>query len=503
MIHRRKHPVRAHQAAGLGAWLALTCAAGLAPAQAPAPADDGSIVPALPPETSTPAPASPSAPAPAPASSYTLEARAQSEVELAEPSGAEASVGSDAEAQALADSLAASVAADQTAAAAADSDELRLSLYGFADFTYTHRLNDFAFASPYPTFLVGNLNLYVDTELGAGFRSLIEFRLLYLPNGQVPPDQALLSEPIRTNTTVGDPADLARPLRWGGIEIERAYLEYYVHPLLTIRGGQWLTPYGIWNVDHGSPVIIGARRPYVVGEALIPERQTGLQIFGSHLVGTTELGYNLSVSNGRGPIDEYQDLDKNKAVTARLFASNDSPVGNVTLGFTLYRGRFTDRFSRFAFSPTFEAGTEWISQNRYDELAVSGDLRWIWQDLIVQGEFMMREVALDDRFRTAAFPAPGEPQGFSPDFRSVGYYAMAGYRLPWLGIMPFFGGEKYDPGQELVFAAAAVWGGLNIRPTPRVVLKAQLTKSWFTDDAIQLVGDEGIEAMDLQAAWSF
>jgi hypothetical protein len=67
-------------------------------------------------------------------------------------------------------------------------------------------------------------------------------------------------------------------LQWGGVEIERAWLEYSAHPLFTIRGGQWLTPYGIWIVDHGSPVIIGVRRPFVVGEALIPERQTGVQI---------------------------------------------------------------------------------------------------------------------------------------------------------------------------------------------------------------------------------
>ncbi len=114
----------------------------------------------------------------------------------------------------------------------------------------------------------------------------------------------------------------------------------------------------------------------------------------------------------------------------------------------------------------------------------------------------MSERALDDRFRAAAFPAPGVPPGFAPDFRSIGWYAMAAYRLPWLNLMPFFGGESYEPGQELVAAAAAVWGGQNIRPIPRVVLKAQLTQSWFTNDT-QLVGDEGIQALDLQAAWSF
>jgi hypothetical protein len=69
--------------------------------------------------------------------------------------------------------------------------------------------------------------------------------------------------------------------------------------------------------------------------------------------------------------------------------------------------------------------------------------------------------------------------------------------------MPFFGGETYNPGVAGNFEGAAIWGGLNVRPTPRVVLKAQLTRSWSSDDTAVFVGDDGVEALDLQAAWSF
>jgi hypothetical protein len=408
---------------------------------------------------------------------------------------------SDAEADAVLAALAQG-SNDGADAAAASLEEYSLNVYGFADFTYTHRLNDFAYASPYPTFMVGNVNLYAGADLGHGWHALAEFRLLYMPNGSVPASEAFSSQPERVDTTVADPADYGRPQRWGGVEIERVQLDYTVHSLLTIRAGQWLTPYGIWNVDHGSPVIIGVRRPYVVGEALIPERQTGLQLFGSYIVGTTEIGYNLGLSNGRGPLDAYQDLDKNKAVTARLYANAELPVGTLSVGGTLYRGRYTDRFSRIAFAPNGATATDYISTARYEELGLAADLRWIWEGLTVQGELIMRDTSYDGGVRPAAFTAPGAPPGFASDFRSVGWYAMAAYRLPWGNIMPFFGGEKYDPGQEFVLDAAAIWGGVNVRPIPRVVLKAQLTKSWATDDTL-FVGARGIEALDLQAAWSF
>jgi hypothetical protein len=115
---------------------------------------------------------------------------------------------------------------------------------------------------------------------------------------------------------------------------------------------------------------------------------------------------------------------------------------------------------------------------------------------------MMLDTAVDDRFRQAALPLPGAPPGFVPDGRGTGSYAIAAYRLPWLNVMPFFGGEMYDPGPQGQGASDALWGGLNVRPTPRVVLKAQLTHAWTPDDAA-ILGDNTYWVLDLQSAWSF
>lgn len=464
------HRWSAHVAAGSVALLASSESAFAQDPVAPAP----------------PAPAAPAAPA----------------AESAAPAAPSATADADAEAEALA--LAMAQGDDSGDAAVADVQEFKLNIYGFADFTYTHVLNDFAYASPYPNFMVGHLNLYAGAELGGGWRTLTEFRLMYLPNGNQPLGTDPAAPPPREFTTANDPADYNKPIRWGSVMIERAWIEYTAHPLLTIQAGQWLTPYGIWNVDHGSPVIIGVRRPYVVGTAtMLPERQTGVQIYGRYLAGTTEVGYNLGLTNGRGPVDEYADFDKNKAVTARLFVTNESPAGNITLGATVYAGRFTDRTSRFYVSATNQFGTEWFATASYDEVAYAADLRWVWDDLVVQGEFITRDVQYyREDLRPAAFQVPGVPNGSVPDTRSMGYYAMAAYRLPWFNIMPFFGGEGWYPGLELEPAAGAVWGGINFRPVPRVVLKAQYTQSFFVDDT-DLVGDDGLQALDFQAAWSF
>jgi hypothetical protein len=453
-----------------------------APVAAPAaePPAAAAEAPAAAPAAATPAPAAEPSSAPAPeATPPAPAASAQDEAQLA----AEAAQ-----------------VEQQLAASSASTEGFKLDLYGFADFNYGMLVKRSAYATPADSFAVGNLNLYLASSLGDHWKSLAEVRFTYLPHGTTNFDsQGNLS---RTDVTAQDYTDLGRPVHPGGVIIQRAYLEYEAHPLLTIRGGQFLTPYGIWNVDHGSPVIIGVRRPFIVGEALLPESQTGLDLYGTYHIDPVLLGYHLTLSNGRGPIDTYQDLNKNKAIGGRLYAHADTSVGALTLGISGYSGRYSDRSQKYVVEDGALVLKHPLTAD-YKELSLGADLKYELGGFLLQSEAIMNDVVYDHQRPVDNFVLSGPP-GYVPDYRRIGVYGLTGYRFAFGGIMPFAGLEYYDAGrQDFLGAAAAFWGGLNVRPTPRVVLKAQYTYSWWPGHSALVSDNSHFNSIDWQAAWSF
>lgn len=382
-----------------------------------------------------------------------------------------------------------------------------LRLYGFTDFTFSKLLmpkdNPFyVFFEESSTFYVGNFNLYLDADLDEDFRALSEVRFLYLPHGQeteVTPE----GEPY-TRTFAGDYADVNRDLRWGSIEIERAWLDYTVHRYVTLRFGQYLTPYGIWNVDHGSPVVVATRRPYIVGEQLFPERQTGLQAYGSLAVSDdATLGYHLTLSNGRGPIDSYADLDENKSVGGRAYIDI---AGHVRLRFggSIYHGRYTDKAVETEIvSPSeIRKGEDILTQ--YDETALALDAKLEYEGLLLQSELVHNQRAYTEPGRptTSGSFGVGSPIGFASDDQRWGAYGLLGYRIAAIDLMPYAYLEFYDLAGVLVPDLLTTQLGLNYRPSSAVVAKIQYTYAGLPS-AEGLLGDANISAIETQIAWAF
>jgi hypothetical protein len=370
-----------------------------------------------------------------------------------------------------------------------------LVISGFADFSYVawflEDTSTWAGAGlvPYDSFMVGNLNVYLTKELSPRCRALAEVRYLYEPNGYEPEDGQ------RVDTTVGDHAAIGRPIQWGGIRIERAHAECDLTYWLTLRMGQWLTPYGIWNVDHGSPTIIAIRRPYVVGEALLPEQQTGLQLFGSRSWGRLRAGYHLTLSNGRGPIDSYRDMDRNKGVGARLELGY-SRVGELILGGSYYRGRYTDLQAPRLDLTTLKG--ELLPRTQYDEQSLAFDLSWNWHDLVVRAEYLRNE---------RRYLAGGRAlvRGLLlPDGVRDGDYVLIGYRTPWLGIMPYVLTQRYRtlPSPDALFGSVRGYtGGLNILIAPALVLKTELF--WANLDRPPFPTMNRLRGVEGQVSWAF
>jgi hypothetical protein len=376
-----------------------------------------------------------------------------------------------------------------------------LHLYGFADFTYTHFLMDRSsrwfdtYFSRYPTFAIGNLNLYLEKQLSPRWKSLIEFRLLYLPHGTE--QTSSTGEVEQVDTSVLDYQDKTEFLRWGGISIERAWVEYQAHTLATIRAGQWLTPYGIWNVDHGSPVLISIRRPFVIGLALFPESQSGLELYGTRAFGESALAYHLTLSNGRGPVDTYLDLDYNKAIGGRLVLDT-SWLDEFKLGASAYTGTYTARTRSYGIRDE-ELETDDRITERYRELGLAADVRARSGPLLVHAEFITRQTAYDDGAR----PRIDIGTGQQSDYFTYGGYVQVAIRLPWLGLMPYASGEYLRPQWRTIPDIWVAGAGINMRVIPSVTLKTQLQVALFPEVSDIVIPEEAVRIWETQVAWAF
>jgi hypothetical protein len=385
----------------------------------------------------------------------------------------------------------------------------KLEIYGFADFSYLHILGNKdnilkQYVAPYPTFYVGHLNLYLASTLGENWRSLAEVRFTYSPLGDEDKQASDGSFPVQDTNAV-DYAELQRTFSWGGIEIERAWVEYQPFDFLSIRGGQWLTPYGYWNDDHGSPTIIAVHKPFPIGDTFFPEHQTGLIALGKYFVGNTAIGYAATLSNGRGPYDVIRDLDNNKAVGGRLYVET-SALGNLTIGVDAYRGRYTASTKRYRVDTSGADPVAVIHRTTdvaYDELSLGADVRWLYKDLHVQGEVMTNEAKYDERYRPRTVGFDPKPT-FAADYRRVGGYLLVGYRTHFFNLMPYLMGEHSSYTNSDLAPPTWAWsGGVNLRPTPNVVLKAELAIATFDGVGSTGLGKNDLPYFGTQAAWAF
>jgi hypothetical protein len=322
------------------------------------------------------------------------------------------------------------------------------------------------------TFVATDLNLYLHSQMAEDWSFLAELRFSFLPHGTL--DYNTME---RRDTTVSDP-HTSEQVRFGGVFIERVHLTWQPKDWFGVTLGRFITPFGIWNIDHGSPVLLGSYAPYIMMTEVVQLRQTGLMVHGRFV--PTEswfIDYALTLSNGRGPLDQIYDLDDNKAVGLRLKSTVERGRFKLALGGYGYYGHTTDE--AITYSSLDPLVVEVDQLERYSELTGSLDLLVELFGVRLQAEYARSLI----RYRTrpprrmpmAGITVAGQRQ---PDYASWVGYVLLGWTLPLdeligeMKLTPFAMLERSEPEDfSDEFNLWSLRGGLNFKPNAFIAIK--------------------------------
>lgn len=360
--------------------------------------------------------------------------------------------------------------AEETAAPAAF--EPSLSLYGWSEFGAQRAwggLNTTGLVGTDGMTFVTRTNLYIDAYPAPDARVLTELRFGLFPDGALDDDQKL----IRTSASdLGSPYGGFGRLKWSGIVLERAQADWTPRDDFNVRAGLFLTPYGIWNVDHGAPTRITLTAPLFITLGLLPERQLGLEVFGTFAPLPWTIGYHLYVGNGRtwGSNDPTDD----KAFGGRIFARTRQPIA-FTLGASAYTGTYHRIDTAITLRPD---GIDRVETTKIAmaEHALAFDVSADVGALRLRSEVLLRWVIYEDGKREVAGPGV-----FSSDAMHVGAYLMAAYQLPWWSLEPLAMIEWVRFPNIIAEDAVLPSVGLNIYFAPTMTLRVQYTYAHLYD----------------------
>jgi hypothetical protein len=390
---------------------------------------------------------------------------------------------------------------------AGDTTNDMMKISGFFDLTFIKMFvpDDLLMKNVLPdtsSFIMQSLNLYFNSQISDTLEAMVELRLSFLPLGERLTDNSSGTVSYQ-DTTVHDPLTNAE-FQLGGLAIERVHLTWQPVDFFGIVAGRFLTPYGIWNVDHGSPVLIPVRVPYIQVQNLVPLKQTGLQIFGRFFPARRlYFDYAFTVSNGRGPVESLLDLDENKGLGLRLKLSYEGEKFEAALGGYGYWGEYTAAISNLESVDPVSFGKT-ITEN-YTEYVGALDLRFQFFGVLLQGEYVRTLTKYSERPLKNLWSGG---QGYQADFVNNTSYVLLAYKLPldrWLGTMsisPYLMWESMDTDDSEDNPPIQMFnGGINFKPSQAVVLKVE--GAYMYADEVYGDGTTGFGIISAQMAVSF
>lgn len=382
-------------------------------------------------------------------------------------------------------------AAQEEAAAALPQDtsaeQEKLKLYGFADmgFQYVQIDKSSILANVYdvnnPDFILGNVNLYFDAQPVDNWRALVEVRFTNAPQGKITNFGGLGGQFTRASTASDDSsgAALNAPLWGGSVIIERAWLEYNRFQAVKLRVGNWFTPFGIWNEDHGTPTLISLAWPQFMTQRWMPLRQTGLMAYGSTFAGSWELGYAATLSNGRQE-DANLNVDGTLGFGGRAYARRDTGKVNSTLGVSFFTGKSKNRIVSVTGVDPIRFRSE--STYEYQEYVVGADASLDIGSTRIRSEGVVRRLTYTPGKRELLNQVL-EPNGRAPDKWEHSIYLLVAQQLPGALDMlePYVWAEAFQTPTIVGDGTFVGSVGLNVRFNPAITWKNQFAHVEFFD----------------------
>jgi len=363
-----------------------------------------------------------------------------------------------------------------------------LKIYGFMDMgvsrTWVNKssvLSTIFQGANNTTFVVGNVNFYFDAQPIKHFRGLAEVRFTNQPLGEIVNYGGLAGTFQRKDSFSYDSGGTAlnAPIWSGGVILERAWIEWNELQALKFRVGNFFTPFGIWNEDHGTPTLISLALPQFIIQRQMPIRQTGMMVYGNAFAGDWELGYAATLSNGRQEISNYN-FNNSIGLGGRVYARRDTGSVNTTFGLSYFTGTTRDKETDVVIDPSAANGIGFADKTKfeYTEHVAGADASIDIGPTRIRSEAVIRRQVYKPGQRPPG-SALFSPGSFAPDLWQETVYLLVAHQLPWAGLEPYLYAEYMENPTIISDASLGLSLGLNIHFNSSVQWKTQATRSMF------------------------
>jgi hypothetical protein len=334
------------------------------------------------------------------------------------------------------------------------------------------------------TFVLGNVNLYLEAKPIEHFSAFVETRLTNLPDGAMDINGNMSSTYTWDYAAGSGPAATTR---LGSIVLERAYLQWEHSDALSIRAGEFLNPFGIWNIDHGSPTLIPLMLPQFESIELFPTHLVGLEALGTTRLGEWEAGYYLYLANGRN-LGQLSMTEDNKMVGGRVYARTLRPL-RMTYGLS----GFIDRFNSTTVNSDGDFSWGGLLNTAFHERGVGADASIDVGPVRLRTEFTLRNIVYDPGLH----PTPGFGGIYYPNRNDIDWYVLAAYQLPWYGIEPYVFAEAFRGSFPYGTVMMIPSAGVNIHINAAAQLKLQYAARYWVEDVFSLAQQPEGVAQDI------